>query len=391
MGGPLVTRLAVGPLGMVAWGVGGAGGCLPRPPCDGVACAAACPRDAEPDRSGRCACVPGDVLVLGACVPPAVGDAYCGPAARAGAQGCVFRTCATGELLDAVTGQCLPASSVADAARVARAGGVARVGGAAGAAGAAGDAAGMAASAEARTGVSCGDGGAPAVIDARSVCVPADVACPRGTRRAGVACARLASCPPGSLPVALAVDGGAASCRPVVTVGARSDLRRVDIGAWSAIVLGVDGGPGTPDLCRPLALRRGELGLPQGVSGSVSVRIALVAPDQDMTRVHARVEARVRQDGTQDEMQNQTQNEHDTQAGTEPEGAHEPAHEEEHEPEHQPEHQTRRSDLRPLSADASVLVERALDTLIEPLRSLGGEASAAVFDFGVTCRLGASL
>jgi hypothetical protein len=310
--------------------------CAPRPPCDGVTCAAACPRDAEPDRSGRCACIPGDVLVLGACVPPAVGDAYCGPAARAGAQGCVFRTCASGELLDAVTGLCTPALSVAGE------------------------------TADSAQAVACGDAGVPAVAEGRAACVSADVACPRGTRRIGGVCARAASCPPGSLPVgpaALSGGGGAATCRPVVTVGARSELRRVDIGAWAAIVLGVDGGPGTPDLCRPLALRRGELGLPRGVPGSIAVRIALLAPDQDMTRVRAQVvEAQLRQD----------------LAGQNPgllrgEGA------------------AGGSDPRSLQAGASALVERTVETLVEPLRSLGGEASAAVFDVGVTCRLGASL
>ncbi|HXN31010.1 MAG TPA: hypothetical protein VN894_04075, partial [Polyangiaceae bacterium] len=164
------------------------GACGARSPCDGVVCAAACPRDAVRDASGRCACTPGDVLVLAACVPPAVGDAYCGPAARAGGDGCVFRACADGELLDAATGACLAKTALTALS------------------------------------MSCGDGGAPVVVEGRIACVAAEAACPRGTRRAGAVCPRPPRCPPGTL----ATEGG---CRPVVTAGVRNDLPRIDMGA----------------------------------------------------------------------------------------------------------------------------------------------------------------
>jgi hypothetical protein len=307
----------------LAAGLAAVSACARRPPCDGVACAAACPRDAEPDRSGRCACVPGDVLVLGACVPPAVGDAYCGPAARAGPFGCFFRACASGERLDAVTGACLPATSIPG------------------------------------LGAGCGDAGAPAVVEGRAVCLSVDAACPRGTVRTGATgavCSRPPRCPPGSLAeVAGTHDGAVLACRPVVTEGVRGDLRRVDVGAWAAIVLGVDGGLATPDVCRPLSLHRSALGLPDGVGGTVSVEIAVIAPDQDLTRVHARVRAALM---------------------TPPAPASDPT-------------TPAASGVlsAALSPEAQGLVEHSVETLIEPLRSLGGEASAAVFAVNVSCRV----
>jgi hypothetical protein len=274
--------------------------CGGRPRCDGVACAAACPRSAARDVSGRCACVRGDLLVLGACVPPAIADAYCGPAARFGLDGCAFRECSEDSVLDAATGACIPRTQVPSAGAIA-----------------------------------CGGAKAPIVAQGRTACVDADAVCPRGTRRAGPVCARPPSCPPGTL-----VAGDA--CRAVVTVGARDDFARVDLGAWATFVLGADGGPGTPDLCRPLSLRTDAFSLPQDTPGSVSLRIAVVAPDQDLTRVHARIGGALHTAATE----------------------------------------------RSLSTEAERLVAGSVMTLIEPLRGLGGEASTGVVEVRVTCGVG---
>ncbi len=280
-----------------------AGACGARAACDGVACAAACPRDAARDPTGRCACAPGHVLVLGACVPPAVGDAYCGRAAKAGVDGCVFRACAEREVLDAATGACLPKTTI-----------------------------------EAASAIACADGGALVVADGHAACVAAEAACPRGTRRAGAVCPRPPKCPPG----ALASEG---RCEPVVTIGVRSDVPRVDLGSWTAVVLGADGGPGKPDLCRPLAMRPDAFGLSPGTTGTVTLRIAIAAPDQDMTRLHAHTQAQLT-----------------TPESTLPAPA-------------------------PAASAAIAIVEEAVATLIEPLRGLGGEASTAIVVVEVTCRV----
>src|SRR5580698_5302159 len=104
------VRLPVGALGIALVSTGAchapaprvAGSPLAGPPL------AACPRDARPDATGRCACLPGDIAVLGACVPPPVADAYCGGAARAAASGaCVFPVCGADDAVDLDAG-CVP-------------------------------------------------------------------------------------------------------------------------------------------------------------------------------------------------------------------------------------------------------------------------------------------
>jgi hypothetical protein len=271
--------------------------CEARPPCNGIVCAPACPRDAAPDTAGRCTCLPGTVALLGACVPPAVGDFYCGPAATIGPNGCVFRPCADGELLDAATGACSAKVLLAGAGSVA-----------------------------------CGAGGAPVLVSGRVVCVTTDAACPRGTDRVGAVCPRPPGCPPGSL-------GANGRCDPVVTVGARDGISRVDLGAWIGRVLGPDGGPGTAELCRPLALRPDAFGLSRETEATVTVRISVDVLDQDVARVHAAVSADL------------------TVAGA----------------------------PRPMPAEAEAVVTSSLQTLIEVLRGLGGEASTGAVALKVRC------
>jgi hypothetical protein len=271
----------------------------PEGACAGAACAGACPRDARVDASGRCACNAGDTLVLGACVPPPVADGYCGPAARAtGDRGtCAFPQCASTQVVDVDTG-CVSLASLAH-------GGPS----------------------------DCGLGGAIVVAGRRAVCVSPDAACPPGTRASpgtpgGGACEHPPSCPAGSL-----ASGGA--CRPVVMRGA-GGRRAVDLGAWSALVLGVDGGPGTPDLCRPLQLHPADLGVAPGETLPVALRVALDAPGQDVAAVHARVEVRG-------------------------------------------------GGVRALPPAATALADRSLRALVELLRGLGGQATTSSVGVEVRC------
>ena len=255
----------------------------------------ACPRDASPDAAGRCACTAGDVPVLGACVPPPVADGYCGPAAHATAtDACSFPVCASNDAVDLEAG-CVPIAALLHGGPR-----------------------------------SCGAGASLAVEDRRSVCIPADAACPRGTHADGVACVHPPACPPGTL----ATTG---ACRPIVLRG-EGGSRIVDLGAWAAVVLGHDGGPGSADLCRPLQARPLALELPPADRLALHLRITLSAPDGDVTRVSAEVRVAA------------------------PGAAVPPA--------------------------AAALAERAVASLVEPLRGLGGEATATRVDVEVRCDLG---
>lgn len=281
-------------------------------PCVGVACGAACPRDAAVGGDGRCACAPGDVAVLGACVPPPVADAYCGGAARATgpAHACAYPVCGPGEVDDVDAG-CVDLAAVSHGGPKACA------------------------------------RGALVVEGRRFVCVPSEAACPQGSHArpprprdaaggdageapaALVPCDHPPSCPPGTLPAS-------GACRPVVLRGGRAGAGPViDLGAWAALVLGTDGGPGTPDLCRPLQRHPFEVGLTPGESVELRLVLALRVPDQDVSAVHADVSLK--------------------------------------------------SPSRPLPPAASALAEKALRALVEPLRGLGGQASTSALEVEVRC------
>jgi hypothetical protein len=249
------------------------------------------------------------VPLLGACVPPPVADAFCGPAAivvdprvSGSGGGCVFRSCGPGDVLDLLSGTCAPR-------------GLLSYGGA----------------------VVCSDPALPIVESGRTVCVPPEATCPRGTRRApgAATCTRPPACPPGTLPEA-------SSCRPIVTTGGRSidpSGTRVDVGAWAALALGVDGGRGSPELCQPFAQRPGVFGPDLSPDPrTLQLVVSLTFPDQDISRVHAELQV------------------HD--AG---------------------------GRASPPSVDALALA--TVSTLVELLRGLGGEASTAAVELEVRCVL----
>jgi hypothetical protein len=164
-----------------------------------------------------------------------------------GADGCVFRLCPVDEAIDVATGYCLARTTLGHEGPS-----------------------------------TCGEASAPIVESGRIECVPPDATCPRGTHREGASCARGSGCPPGTLP-----DGNA--CRTIVTAG-RGPVH-VDMGTWAALAIGVDGGLGGGLLCRPLLQRPGAFGLEPGASATLNIRIGLVAPDQDVSRVSATVAA----------------------------------------------------------------------------------------------------
>jgi hypothetical protein len=229
---------------------------------------------------------------MGACVAPALGDTVCGLAERAGLEGCSFLSCPAGERLDVASGRCV---------------GVAWLGLAA-----------------------CGEHEQPVVESEQVSCVSPDATCPRFTRRKTEGCIGPPACPPGSLP-------DHAACRPVVTAGARGHAR-VDVGAWAALALGIDGGPGSAALCQPFAQRPALFGAAADAPWALDIRVAVRLPDEDVSALSAKVLA------------------------TAPGGV-------------------------PLSADAEAFVTRSTTALLELLRGLGGESSAASAEAHVRCEI----
>jgi hypothetical protein len=285
-------------------------GCRDPTPRAAGAALAACPRDARPDDRGRCACVPGDVPLLGACVPAPVADGYCGPVAKATTSGgCAFPVCPADEAVDVDVG-CTPLPALLSGGPL-----------------------------------SCASSTSLAVEDQRRVCIPADAACPRGTYADGALCTHGPSCPPGSLPAA-------GACRPVVLRGEHG-VPLIDLGVWSALALGVDGGRASSDLCRPLEAHPLALGLAPAASAVVlRVHVTLSAPDDDVTRVSAEVSASMSLSAS---------------TSAQPPAA---------------------SVETPAPSPLAMLAERAVASMIEPLRGLGGETTCTRVDVDVQCQLG---
>jgi hypothetical protein len=105
--------------------------------------------------------------------------------------------------------------------------------------------------------------------------------------RAGPATLPLA-CPAGSVPLFPSSGApGAATCSRVIAAGPSSGGVEVDVVRWVQAVVGADGGPGAPALCRALERAPGFLGsaTPTDARFTVSLRF----PDNDVSTVVAEV------------------------------------------------------------------------------------------------------
>jgi hypothetical protein len=113
----------------------------------------------------------------------------------------------------------------------------------------------------------------------------------------------------------------------------------IDVGAWMALAIGIDGGLGSIALCQPLA-QRPALFSP-GADGPlrVDIQVTVILPDQDVSALSARIVV------------------------TGPGGL-------------------------PLPPAAEAVATEATTTLLELLRSLGGESSAAAVGVRVRCDIG---
>jgi hypothetical protein len=326
------VALALVASGVVACGAGGrsnAGGLDERASPFGLAC----PHDAVTTREG-CRCAPGLFVLEGACVGRREVDAYCG--SRHSSEACGVPFCANGEPFDLASGRCASARTAREIfAHVRPVPSDLQLG-----------------CHEGRVLVVLGqEGQADQAEDGNVACLlPADT-CPRSTAwDPHVArCAPVPSCPPGALRAEAeeAIDGGLPEAGPCVRVvrrgtsaaGTEDHRPIVDVGQWTRVMLGANGGEGTSRLCRPISERPWELDIGPGGARTLALTIELRFPDNDVTQVSARV---------------------DTVDGV--------------------------SRLPLVGTPAAARqIERATSALLAPLRALGGAADAASATIHVRC------
>ena len=200
------------------------------------------------------------MLLAGGCVSPASADAFCGNGARHIAGACAFVECTAPYVLDLATGVCAPPSRIRAAARAAH----------------------LHVS-PAETLVCSGD--APLVLDGtRAGCVPPASLCPRGTRATpGGGCEREPACLAGEV-----FDRASGVCVSLLGPSTKDDYL-VDVGRWLARYVGPNGGPGSSELCRPLALHAGAVTRATPASAVVQVTVEIVVPDNDVTQARASI------------------------------------------------------------------------------------------------------
>ena len=269
----------------------------------------ACPPSSTPTADGSCACGGGASALFGGCVAPSQGTRYCGPSSRFEEGTCIARTCDADLELDRASGICLPTGSVRQLATHAM--GIPLY--------------------EDET-IACGEGESLVLHDAQAYCLKTEDACPRGTRFHEGTCAPARACGAGEL-----LEESTQRCVRVLTPFESSHV--VDVGTWTRLALGADGGPGTNALCAALRDDARTFVSINGASASVAIHVELRFPDNDVTEVRATIEAT---------------DAHSTASFVGPPGA---------------------------------LVERAVNDEVEALRSMGGVARAAAVSVKVRCDL----
>jgi hypothetical protein len=137
--------------------------------------------------------------------------------------------------------------------------------------------------------LTCPDDQRLLVSGAAALCVPAEVTCVRGTRwvTAARACVPWGPCEPGAMR-----DPPRGVCLRVVTArGGDGSKDVVDVGTWSRLAFGSDGGPGSSTLCSALARNPNAFGLAVQGSATINVEIELSFPDNDVSQVAVRSRA----------------------------------------------------------------------------------------------------
>ena len=217
--------------------------------------ASICPPGAEL-RDQRCVCRADLRLLLGACVSGRTASEYCGPGAFATAEGCALRpSCEPGRARELVSSECLARRDVRNLA--------------------------------ASLGILVADDellGCPAGNELSAVTGDED----EGSLRLGclpreVRPAVGASCPAGSL----GISAGPARCERLLRRRSSGAPPEIDVARWVEQVIGADGGPGAPPLCRAWAKAPAFLGSATPIDARFS--ITLLFPDNDVSLVVAEV------------------------------------------------------------------------------------------------------
>jgi hypothetical protein len=237
----------------LAWLVG-----CPSTPCvpadNGGRCIElVCPKTSHADdRTKTCVCDDGSSLLVGACVPYALADGFCGHAAKPFAGGCNRTKCKVGEALDLASGLCLPASrgrallghrdDQEDERRPTC----------------------LFGSLVHRNGLACAVGPLSCARGERYVKAHADAGAPdlAGT------CDATPACGAGEV-----FDDATSRCVRVMR------QNTVDVGTWSRVALGTDGAEGSNAFCAPI----------RAVLAHSRFQLQLTFPDNDITQVTAQV------------------------------------------------------------------------------------------------------
>jgi hypothetical protein len=192
--------------------------------------------------------------------------ASCGPGARPAARGgCEPIACAPGEAIDYGLGICVSTKALREIAEH------------------------QGTTLYDEEELTCPDDQRLLVSGAAALCVPAEVTCVRGTRwvTASHACLPWGPCEPGAMR-----DPPRGVCVRVVTArGGDGSKDVVDVGSWSRLAFGSDGGPGSSTLCSALARNPNAFGLAVQGSATINVEIDLSFPDNDVSQVAVRSRA----------------------------------------------------------------------------------------------------
>lgn len=248
------------------------------------------------------ACPAGTFGIAGVCLTHDQAVAYCGKGARPEGGGCAPTACDHDAPTDLASGECIPRLSLRTI--------------------------------EGRRGAPDAEAGctsdAGLVIEGESMaCLPRPLLCGRGATWASGACRPDPVCPAG------AIADATGAC--VTVVGGTGADRVLDVGAWIRLVLGPDGGDGTPAVCGPLRERPWRAGVAAHGSATIDVRVDLVFPDNAVSAAQAEVRAR------------------------------------------------RHFDPHDMDSATPVAAARSMDPLWDALRAVGGTASAASASVEVRC------
>ena len=189
------------------------------------------------------------------CVSLEDAEAFCGKGATWKEGGCRARKCGRDEALDIASGACAPLRALSEKQGIALL--------------------------EDEV-LACPNEGSLVVADGMATCIARDAACGRGGYlRGDGACDPLPSCEKGAVR-----DLTRHRCTPVLARGGEGEI--LDVGTWTRIVFGADGGAASPYLCAAIARRPGVFGLPPRGTTTLRIAIDMTFPDNDLSQARAR-------------------------------------------------------------------------------------------------------